>query len=1135
MNKKTLYSLVAAVVMLAAAPRALAFEASHYADSSKLAQGTWVKIAVSESGIYQITASDAQRWGFSSLDRLHVFGTGGAPLSETLTEDIADDLPQVPVLRTGNRILFYAQGPLTWQEKNTLHQVQVQHPYSTAGYYFVTDDSRYTDVAMPTAGGTGSGEPITTVTGRVYHEQELTNPGQTGRDLLGEDFSTTRSRTFELNLPGLVAGGQVSVLTRFASKTVNGTSRVSFKQNGTNLPSSGSDVIAAAYSLNHDHYEVAQTVKTFAPGSDQLSYTITYSPSGTVHSARLDYITVNYPRHLALDGSQLCFGLESASTSGIYRVSGGASHVWDVTVPQSPVELASGSSGDALSFTPANGGRRELVAFNADGSFASPTLSERLANQNLHGLPVPDMVIITPTAYRTQAERVAALHEQTDGFRVHVIDEPLIFNEFSSGTPDAMAYRMLCKMFHDRGTDARGHRLGYLLLMGSGIYDNRLISSEAKAASYPRLLTWQSSESKDEDNSYTTDDGFAILSDGAGPHFYGYDLDIAVGRMCVRSVNEARTVVDKLIKYVTKPDYGAWKNNMLNVADDQDNAIHMEQAENDITVCRSFNGNDIIYNRVYLDAFERSSSGGGTSYPDAYNKLYTTAREGVLWWNYTGHASPNDWTAENLLQRVDVQENLYYRHLPVLYAATCEFTRYDGIDRSSGELMFLNSNGGAIAVICPPRLVYIPQNGGLNRSVARYIFERDSNGLQLRLGDILRLGKNNYKGGGDNNARYFLMGDPAMRLAYASHTAVIDAINGHAVGSGDMPVFQARQTVTFTGHIVDEHGQPANGFNGSVVSTLFDCEQSVTTHGWGSEGREFTYDEHSNKLAIRVDTVTAGQFTIHLTIPTEVLGNYDNYRPSLLNLYAYDSADTLEAKGACEDFYIYGYDDSLVADTIGPVISDFGLNGTAFVSGDNVNDSPLVLATLSDESGVNFSTSGIGHTLTLTLDGVTSYNDVSSHYTPAYTETGTLGTISYRLSDLTQGHHTLRLRAWDVYNNVSERTIEFNVVEGLAPDITDLYATPSPASSYTTFYVRHTQPDATVLFDVEVFDLMGRLVWSSNLTGRSDMFSTVPITWDLTDNGGRRVPRGIYIYRATISTDGVKTNSKAKKIAVTAP
>lgn len=1133
-----------AVVVVVNALVANALDSSYYAASSKLSSGTWVKISVPQSGIYEITADDIKSWGLGNdLSQIHIFGYGGAPLSETMLGDnYADDLPPMPVVRTGGGILFYGQGPTTWKRlNNNFTQLQVQHPYANLGMYLVTNDPRFADVEIEHAANSPTGSVVTTFTERLYHEQDIINPGETGRAYLGEDFSSNKSQTFKFALDGLVPGSTVKVYTVFGAKLSTNTATVETAYNGTALPATSADVINSSTDT-HIHYTLAKSVKQFTlDGTTDLNYTVTYAPSGSTTLARLDYITVNYDRKLELPGrGSLAFGLQEASPTTSYRITGcGATTiVWDVTRPFAPVQMnEDDDDAGTITFSPAEGGRREFIAFDQAGPYPHPALIGNVANQNIHGEATPDMIILAPSAYAEQASRVAALHEQTDGFKVLVLDPEKVYNEFSSGTQDAMAYRRLCKMFHDRGAmvdtaSHASHRLGYLLLLGCGSYDNRLVGTDAGILNYPRLLTWQTEMSDNENTSFTSDDYFGVLADGTALA-YDTPMDIAVGRMPVKSVSEARAAVNKLVKYVTAPAYGAWKNQILLVADDENQGVHMTQSWNMDTVMMSHGAGDMVHNYVFTDAFNAVSQGGSRNYPDARNKMFTALREGVLWWNYVGHASTQNWTGEGLMMRSDVETNLFYKHLPVLYAATCEYLRFDNSVTSSGELIFSNANGGAIAVMCSPRLAFIFQNGVLTNTVGRYVFTRDEQGRQRRIGDILRLGKNAAAvGDNDNSRRYFVFGDPAMRLAYAPYTAVVETINGQDVDPDNMPVFKARETVEFAGRIVDVNGEPATGFNGQVVSTLFGPEQSVTTHGYG-EGVPFTYEDRSNRLAINVDTVSGGRFTVRVVIPAEVNNEYDNYRPALINLYASDSRDGSEAKGACSDFYIYGYDDEQVADTIGPDIIVMGLNDKDFVNGSDVNESPLLLATVADESGVNFSSAGIGHSMTLTLDGTATFNDLVSCYTPMFAEQGTLGSITYQLSDLSKGMHTLRLRVWDVYSNVSEKTLTFNVINGLAPDINDVYCSPSPASDETSFYVTHDRPDAVVSVTVEVFDLMDRMVWSATQAGRSDMYTSAPVTWDLRDTNGRRVPRGIYVYRATISTDGVQEATKAKKLAVT--
>ena len=1140
---------MAAAVLTCCGNDALALDTSHYADTSKLASGRWVKIRVNQTGIHQITAEDARSWGFSDLSRVHVFGMGGLALSEKLTEDIADDLPQLPVVRSEGKLLFYAQGPTSWAIDNNygMQFVPVQHPYSTYAYYMVSDDSRYSDVELTAVGDVPHGAVHDTFTEHLVHEVDLINPANSGRVYLGEDFTGTTQQNFSFDLAGRASGTDVDVLTIMGVKQATGTAQATFQYNGTNVATAASDKITGE--VSDDAFKQIISKKSLTLGdNDPLTYTVKLTTSGAPSLARLDYIAVNYTRQLALSGGQLCFDMSHATTNMQLQVQGAASGVvMDVTQPWCPTVVTSEQDGNNLRFSPIGTGLRRYVVFTSSGTFARPTMVGTVANQDLHSQPTPDMIIITPAEYREQAQRIASLHEQVDSMRVLVALDTEVYNEFSGGTPDAMAYRMICKMFYDRGRQQGGRQLGYLLLLGKGTYDNRLITGSIRALNAPMLLTWQSEVSHLHSKTYTTDDYFGTLADGSGPRIANDAMDIAVGRMTVKSVAEARTVVDKLINYVTTPDFGWWKNNVMVVADDGNQGVHLEQAEDVVSAMQANGGGDMVFNRVYLDAFNSVSSGAKRTYPDANTKHYNTLRNGVVWWNYTGHSGPHAMTDNGLLRHVDLDTKFYYHHLPVLYAATCDFNQFDGSEECGGETLYLNPRGGVIALVCPPRPVLISGNGPLNASIGRYAFSLDDNHQPRRMGDIVRLGKNGAPRD-ENRLRYFLVGDPAMRIKGTSNRVRIESIEGASeFTQSGWPVFHGRQTMVVSGSVTDSWGNALPNFNGTLTTELYDYEQSITTHGNsdnsdGSDGKKVTFLDRTNKLAVSIDSVKAGRFTCRIVLPTEVLPRenewgdsvlYDNFSPSLLNMYAYCPSDSSEARGSNAEFIIYGYDETDVSDTTGPEIHYLGLNSENFSDGDKVNESPMVIASISDNSGINYSSAGIGHTMTLTLDGVTTFSNMTDYFTPRSTATGTSGTLSFGLSDLTEGQHTLRLRVWDVYNNSSERTISFTVAKGLKPEIHEVYCTSNPASTSTTFYVKHNRPDAILTVGIEVYDLMGRKVWSTRQSGVSDTYTSFPVTWDLRDSGGRRVPRGIYVYRAIISTDGVQEATKSKKLAVT--
>lgn len=1140
---KILLRYILAIVtwaILGACPaKVSALSVSHYTENSVLSSGRWVKISVDETGIYSISNSVLASWGFFNPSAVKIFGYGGAPVSTLLDGAQIDDLPQVPVLRRSNGILFYAQGPITWEESTVsgFEYKQYQHPYATAGYYFVTDRSDIEVAALVAEAATvRDGEVLTTFTDRVFHESELVSPGETGNYLLGEDFRYTTTQTFSFDLAGIVPGSTVKVLTGFGAALAGSRGKLSYRYNGNLLNSTTSDNISTI-SSKYSHVNTSTSLKQFTLDSENLDYSITFNCSGSVSVARLDYITINYTRSLDMgDVSQLQFRSPSDGVaSAVYELSNCPAdmHLWDVTTAHSPVEVECEPSGSTVRFSPSANGAREYVAFREDGSYPSPTYVGEVANQNIHAEPVPDMLIITPNEFADAARRIADLHEEIDSMRVLVVDHALIFNEFSSGTPDIMGYRKLAKMFYDRGTSDDGHKLGYILLMGRSLYDNRGITAAAQGLDYPRVLMWETDNGHEELSSYSTDDIVATLADGSSAsNMHTYGLDVSIGRMPVKNAYEADAAVDKLVEYVTKQDFGSWKNNVIVLADDEDSAVHMSQAENGITAMSNYGGEDYFYNRVYIDAFTINADGSGNKYPDARRRLFKLLDDGALVFNYVGHGNPVSWTADGILTLSDINSGLYYNHIPFLYTATCDFSRLDAADVSGGELVFLNRRGGAVALFSTLRQVSISRNGDLTTSYGRQIFDRDEHGQFRRIGDICRLSKNAVND--DNKLRYILLGDPAMRLAYPTHHAVIETINGIEPTDDNMPEFKARQVLNVRGSIYDAMGNKDTAFDGAIFPTLYDAEYSVETHGNGQTGVPYAYDERSNKLAVVKDSVNGGEFEFSINIPAEI--SADNYRPALLSLYAY-SNDGKEANGSNGNFYIYGYDNTVSADTIGPNIRMMYLNNSDFTDSGNVNESPLLVAEVYDASGLNFSDAGIGHQMSLLLDGVTTYSDVSSYFTPEIApngEEGAGGFIYYPLEELSEGMHSLRLKVWDTFANSSEQTITFNVINGLAPELYEVYATPSPARTEANFYLKHNRPEASIVVTVYVYNLMGQLVWSTTESGRSDMFTSFPITWNLTDMAGRRVPRGIYVYRAGISTDGVQETTASRKIAVTA-
>ena len=333
----------------------------------------------------------------------------------------------------------------------------------------------------------------------------------------------------------------------------------------------------------------------------------------------------------------------------------------------------------------------------------------------------------------------------------------------------------------------------------------------------------------------------------------------------------------------------------------------------------------------------------------------------------------------------------------------------------------------------------------------------------------------------------------------------IDSINGKPFVAEEQPTMAALGQVPLTGYVSDPDGNCLTGFNGVVLIEIFDAERSRVTLGHGETGSNETFQDYGERIYCGSAEVRAGRFSLTVSMPLELS---QNFTPATMSLYAYSTDDDTEAVGLNRDFYVYGYDEQVAPDTKAPQIDQLVLNHSTFRSGDTVNASPMLIASVSDDVGINVSNAGVGRQMTAILDGTKTFTDVSYYYTPA-SDGSPAGVINYPMEDIQPGLHTLGLRVWDTAGNSTTSEIDFFVQENLAPHIYEVYTDANPASTQANFYLSHDQPDNMVTVNISVYNLNGRLVWTGSSTGRSDMFTTIPVTWDLTDFGGRRVGRGI--------------------------
>lgn len=1104
-----------------------------YALSSKLHSGRWVKISVSETGLHLITDSQLGAWGFSNPSRVRIYGYGGRRLSDQLSAaNYIDDLPQVPCERTGRGLVFYAQGPQTPVYGNDGSVTFTLNPYSNEGYYFLSDiEGDEPMPVIPTEGRPGAAaSPDTKFTEAVHYEKDLSSPTSSGHLFVGEDFRLTPTRRFSINLPGLVEGSDATLATRFVGKT-GGYIQLTYAINGATLPAYLTDRIAATTDLARS----VSTSRSFTPPSDKFELSVTASANGTVSMCNLDAFTVNYDRHIALPSSGM-LTFDASSTSVRLAGASETTRVWDVTNPRSVVRMNTSAPADgSVDWTNDYYGFRHYAAWSENAAFLSPRFAGNVKCQDLHSASVPDMVIITHPLLKAQAERVATLHsEGSDPLKVLVVTPEEIANEFGSGISDINAMRRFLKMLHDRGSAdgaSAPHRLRYALLMGSAHYDHRRITPFLNSGRVATVPLWQTDNGCEANFTYSSDDPLGILADNSGLNFGNDEMTIAVGRIPARTADEARIYVDRLYSYVNSPAPGVWRNSMMLVADDGNENDHMSQTEDMLAgFMASDKGREMIYHKVYVDNYPLI---GGKA-PAAREKFYNLLNEGVVWWNYVGHSAITTNGSEGLLDLTDIR-NFYIRRPPFYYGATCSFVRWDGEEQSGLEMLAMSEAGGIIGGISATREVYISKNGELTSALGRELFVTDSDSRLSPIGEVLRRAKNRI-GSDSNKLRYVLLGDPAMRLAIPALRVSLDAINSVAVvpdSEADEPlIIRALGETCLSGSVVNADGTLASDFNGSLALTLYDAECSHTTNGRDAD-TPYVFDEQGGQLYTGLARVVNGRWEITFVLPPEMS---DNFRVATLAMSASTDDRSLSAAGVNRDFYVYGFDEKAVTDDVPPTIEALYLNHESFASGQAVNTTPMLLARVSDDKGLNLSLGGIGHQMSVTIDGRNYFGDVSTYFTPD--DSGDpAGDIAYQLPDLEAGPHTAQLKVWDIGGNSATASIDFNVDPSQAPKIFDVYSDANPASIEANFYLSHNRPDAMLSVRIDVYDLSGRHLWTDTTRGRADMYLTAPVKWNLTNRAGQRVPRGIYVYRATVLTEATDTapatsSAVAKRIAV---
>jgi len=1092
-----------------------------YRENSVLSSGTWYKVYAKESGVYKISYQDISGMGIdpTSIDprNFRLFGNGGGMLPERNEDSYQDDLVENAIFVSGeddgsfdteDYILFYGESSTTWEYFPPGARFEhTKNLYSDTTCYFLSFDQgigkRIENISSTTLPVT---DTVTTFIDFIAHDIDAMNLTKSGKIWYGEEFSigdTILSLTY--NFPNLDTSSNAHIISYLAAKstekstyTITSDGNYILDVNVTGISPSSFTVFARKVIVQSYFYAT----------QDDINIEITYSPPTSSSKGWLNYFELNAYRHLIFGEGQMLFrDNRSAGWDhvGEFIVSNaaGIKNIWEITDPKNVGNVEYIISDNELKFRLKTDSIRQFIAF--DGSeYYTPALSGAIENQNLHGIGDVDMIIISHPLFLDQAERLAEIHRNHDDLNVKIFIPEKIYNEFSSGTQDITAMRNFIKMIYNKAEPGSEPR--YLLLFGDGSYDPK----DRLQENTNFIPAFQSNQSLLIAASFVTDDYYGILDDGEGFDAHG-TLDIGIGRFPVKTWDEAKEAVDKVEHYISRKQetFGNWRNVVCFIADDEDQNLHLNQAEE---LADYIDSNYYTYNvdKIYLDSYNQIPTPGGARYPDVNNDINERVKDGALIINYTGHGGETGWSGEKVLEIPDITQWENFDKMPLFVTATCEFSRFDDPGRTAaGELVFLNPNGGGIALITTTRLAFAQSNFTLNKRLYQFIFEKPNNEYP-RLGDVIRKSKIPVI---DNNRNIVLLGDPALRLVYPENNIITTSINNEpAIGISD--TVKALTKVTVTGVIQDAEGKLVDGFNGILHPEVFDKPTTISTIGNDPKSYPSEFNVQKNCLYKGNVSVEKGEFSFTFMMPRDI---FYEYGLAKLSYYAHNG--NRDAAGYYNTLLLGGLEEEAANDKIGPEIEIF-LNDENFISGDLINPDPLLIIYLSDESGINSLGNGIGHDIMLNLYGMMDNTIILNEFFVPNIDSFQSGKIEYPLSNLPNGTHFVNLKAWDLQNNSSTEIAEFLVSDNIKLAVGNLINYPNPVATNTYFTFDHNQYNAEMEVEIQLYDINGKLV---NIIGPVQILSTgyqpAPIEWDGKDINGGTISQGVYVYKMIIDNN----------------
>ncbi len=1114
--------------------------------NSLLATGSYYKFYVEKTGVHRITRNFMQDLGMSlnGIDpsKIKVYGYGGSPLPLLNSDNTLFDLREIPIKVVGgedgsfngnDHVLFYGESTRKLHEELDTHV----NPYADRSYYYITTGGtnglRVAPMVEP--GGTPT-TTFTTFDDYQFYEEDINSLVKVGRRWFGEEFSFENEQSFDFTFPN-PAVGQMATLKVVAAAVSESVTSFDVAVNGGNVGSISIGAIGATV-LARDNELV---VEIPAP-SPETTITLTYNNSGNpASSGYLDYISLEVPRGLQGTGEQVAFkNNQSAVLDGVgsyvFTNASEYSEIWDVTDQAAISSFINEGGQSSMSFKASLGTLRSYVAITSSDYFTPQREggSALVANQNIKGtifnnasgqFEDVDYLMISGQALLPQAQKLAQHNRDVRGLNVKVVTLDAIYEEFGGGKQDIGAIRNLVKYVYDNASND-SERLKYLCLFGdtSVDYKDRLIGNNNIVPTFHAFSSFSLV------NSFMSDDFYGCLDPSEGRLIGSDKLDIAVGRILADTPELANTVVDKIIAYDARDSYGRWRNNFVLISDDADEpgAAHFELQVNLDALGDEIENQKPFINvtKIHADSFQQESSAGGDRYPQVNDAISNAIEVGALVVTYLGHGGEELLSSEAIVTQNTINDLINEERLPLLVTVTCEFTKFDNPLRPTGGEGFIwSQEGGVVGAVATTREITVTLGVNFNDALAAQLFSFGTNDI-VSVAENVRVSKNAIS---DSRRRViFFLGDPAMTLAFPSPDIRLTAINDVPVTS-ELPNLRALDRIKVNGVVTSELGQVISNYTGTLAVTLYD--KDIQRQTLGNDG---TTDPNTGELLL-LDfktlgavlyrgqaSVTNGQFEFEFVMPRDTAIPLGNGR---LNFYSERFGVLEDQTGVNKDIIIGGLNENAPPDNLGPTIQLF-MNDENFVNGGITNDSPIILAKLEDENGIN-TASGIGHDIVAIIDGDETNPLIMNDFYESDIDDFMRGTVTRKIRNLEEGPHTLTFKAWDVYNNSSTAELQFVVVGDGDLKLENVLNYPNPFVNYTEFWFNHNRALEPLDVQIQIFTVSGKVVKTINQTVLNEGFLSRDITWDGLDDFGQAIGKGVYVYKITVKS--TLTNKRVEK------